>query len=127
MAYHVRGCMAFRSNELGLALIMSYFVRARQCRTRVWPFGWRGTPQRSIFISSHEKCIFHFQSAKFEFFCEATTLTTNQKLRITYHINIRTSEVRISALVLMRKPSKLFSGFCASSYRFCWNQCGFAL
>jgi hypothetical protein len=23
MAYHVRGCMAFRSNELGLALIMA--------------------------------------------------------------------------------------------------------
>jgi hypothetical protein len=35
MAYHVRGCMAFRSNELGLALIMTQFVETRPLDTRV--------------------------------------------------------------------------------------------
>jgi hypothetical protein len=30
--------------------------------------GWRGTPRRPISVLSHEKCFFHFQSAKIGFF-----------------------------------------------------------
>jgi hypothetical protein len=66
--YHIRGCMAFRSNEQGLTLIMAQFVETRPYRTRAWPLGWRGTPRRLIFVSSHEKCVFHFWSAEVGFF-----------------------------------------------------------
>jgi hypothetical protein len=39
MTYHVRGCMAFRLNELGLGLIMAEFVKTRPYRTHAWPLG----------------------------------------------------------------------------------------
>jgi hypothetical protein len=68
MTYHVRGCMAFRSNELGSSWIMAYFFRTRPYRTRVWPLGWWGMPRKTIFVSSHKNCFFHFQSGKMGFF-----------------------------------------------------------
>jgi hypothetical protein len=36
--------------------------------TRAWLLGWQGTPWRMFSLSSHEKCIFYFRSAKIEFF-----------------------------------------------------------
>jgi hypothetical protein len=35
-------------------------IRTRLYRIRAWPLGWRGTPQKPIFVLSHEKCFFHF-------------------------------------------------------------------
>jgi hypothetical protein len=64
--------------------------------------GWRGTPRRLIFVSSHKKCFFYFQSAKIGFFCEAATETRDRKLGRTPHINNRPSRIYISALVSLR-------------------------
>jgi hypothetical protein len=89
--------------------------------------GMGGTIRRPIFDSSHEKRVFHFQSAELDFSCEAATKTENGKLGTTPHINNRPSGIHISALVLSRKPSELFSRFYTSCHRFHWNQGGFAL
>jgi hypothetical protein len=70
-------------------------------RTRAWPLGWQGIPRRSIFVSSHEKCLFYFQSAKIGV-CEAAIETRNRKLGRTPHINNRPSRIHISALVSLR-------------------------
>jgi hypothetical protein len=83
---------------------------------------------RGRFLFRSTKSIFSiFWSAEIGFFYEAATETSNQKLHTTFHINIRPSEVRISALVLTRKPSGLFSEFCTSSCRFRCNGGGFTL
>jgi hypothetical protein len=46
-------------------------------------------PQRPIFISSHKKCFFHFQSVEIGFFCEAATETRYRKLAKIPDINSR--------------------------------------
>jgi hypothetical protein len=51
----------------------------------------------------------------------------NGKLGTIAHINNRPHGIDISAVVLSRKPLKLFSRFYASSRRFRWNRDGFAL
>jgi hypothetical protein len=127
ITYHVRGCMAFRLNELDLALMMAYFVETRPYPTRACPLGWRGIPQRMFFVSSHEKCVFHFWSVEIGFFYETATKTANRKLGTTPHINNIPHGVHISALVSSRKSSELFFGFYANSCRFRWNRGGFAL
>jgi hypothetical protein len=108
MTYQVRGCMVFRSNELGLVLIMAQLVETRPYQTCVWPLGWLRTPRRPIFVLSHEKCVFHFWSAEIGFFCEAATKTAYGKLGTTLHINNRPPGIHISALVSSLKLSELF-------------------
>jgi hypothetical protein len=127
MTYDVRGCMTFSSNELGSALIMEYFVGTRPYRLHAWPLGWRGTPWRPIFVLSHEKYFFHFQSTEIGFLCEAATKTRNRKLGTAPHTNIRPPEIHISALVSLRHHPEVYFGFCESSYRFYWNRGEFAL
>jgi hypothetical protein len=61
------------------------------------------------------------------FICEAAIKTANGKLGTIAHINNRPHGIDISAVVLSRKPLKLFSRFYASSRRFRWNRDGFAL
>jgi hypothetical protein len=73
MAYQVRGCMAFRSNKLGMALIIVYFVGTTPYRTRAWPSGRRGMTRSPFSILSHRKRVFHFQCANNRFFSEAAT------------------------------------------------------
>jgi hypothetical protein len=111
MTYRVRGCMTFTLNELDSAMSMAYFVRTRPYQTRAWLLGWRGTPWRLIFVSYHEKCLFHFRSTEIGFFCEAATETRNRKLGKTPHINSRPPGIRISTLVLLRQPSEVFLKF----------------
>jgi hypothetical protein len=80
----------------------------------------------SILVWSHEKCLFHFRSAK-KGFCEAATETRNRKVGTTPHINSRPSGICISALFLLWQPLEVYSEFCASSCRFRWKRGGFAL
>jgi hypothetical protein len=118
MTYHIRGWMNFRLNELDSAMSMAYFVRTRPYQTCAWPLGWRGTPWRPIFVSYHERCLFHFQSTKIGFFCEAATEMQNWKLGKIPHINSRPSGIRISALILLRQPSEVFLNFVQVSVNF---------
>jgi hypothetical protein len=127
MTYHVRGCVTSRWNELDLVVTITYFVETRPYRTRGWPLGWRGTPWRLIFVSSHEKCFFHFRSAEIGVFCEAAIETRNRKLGKTPHINSRPPRIRVSALISLPQPLEVYSKIFTSSRRFRWNRGGFAL
>jgi hypothetical protein len=62
------------SNRMASFYVTS-FVGTRPYRTRAWPSGWRGSPQRLIFVSTDEKCFFHFRSAEIGFFCDMATET----------------------------------------------------
>jgi hypothetical protein len=90
----------------------------RPYRTRAWPLGWQGIPWRPIFVSSHEKCLFYFQSAKIRFFCEAATETWNQKLGRTPHINNRPSRIHISALISLWHLRRYILNFVQASTNF---------
>jgi hypothetical protein len=51
----------------------------------------------------------------------------DQKQGSTPHINSRPYEMRISALVLTRKPFEVYSKFCVSSCGFRWKRGVFAI
>jgi hypothetical protein len=51
----------------------------------------------------------------------------DQKLGTTPHINSRPREMRIPALVSMRKPFEVYSKFFVRSCRFRWKRGVFAL
>jgi hypothetical protein len=72
MTYHVRGFMAFTTNELGFGpdrgiVCQNEAISDTRVSLGAFPLGWRGTPQRPIFVSSHEKCLFLFWNIEIGF------------------------------------------------------------
>jgi hypothetical protein len=86
----------------------------------------RNATKANFHFFSHEKCVFHFQSAEIGFFCETATKTAYEKLGTTPHINNRPPGIYILALVSSRKLSELFFEFYTNSCQFRWNRGGFA-
>jgi hypothetical protein len=74
-----------------------------------------------------KKSVLYISECRNLFFCEAATKTANRKLRTTNRINIRLSEIHMSALISMHKPSNVSFEFCASTCRFHWKQGRFTL
>jgi hypothetical protein len=77
MTYHVRGFMAFRSNELGFSADHGIFCRNVVLSYTRMSLGMERNTTESILSSSHEKCLLHFWNIEIGFFCEEATETRN--------------------------------------------------
>jgi hypothetical protein len=121
MSYHIWGCMAFRSNELGHDLDHGIVCQNNPISdTRVAIGTTRDTTELvSCFVPW--KVCFPFLECHNRVFCVAATELTFQKLDTTSHINNRPPMIRISALISTYESLEVSSKFWANSYRFRWK------
>jgi hypothetical protein len=111
----LQGYMVFTLNELGQGPDHGIVYRNEAILDTRVSIGTTRMLLRPFSVLSHGKRVFHFCSVKIGFLCEVATETANRKQGTTPHINSRHPKMRISALVSMREPFKVYSKFCASS------------
>jgi hypothetical protein len=119
--------MAFSSNELGFGSdhgIIFWNEAISDTHVSLW---MERNATEADFCFVPRKVPFPYSEYQNQVFCEAATEKRNRKLGTTPHINTRPPGIHISALVSSYKPSEVYFGFCASFYRFWWNQVRFAL
>jgi hypothetical protein len=107
MTYHVRGYMTFRLNELVSAMSMAYLSERGHIGHARGPWDGEECHEGRFSFRTTKSAFSIFRVPKWVFY-EAATETRNQKLGITPHINSRPPGIRISSLVLLRQPSKVF-------------------
>jgi hypothetical protein len=127
ITYKVRGCMAFRSNELGLVWSWHSLSKRGHIGHACGPWDGKELHEGRFLFLQWKVCFLFLECRNQGFFCEAATKTAYGKLGTTPHINNRPPGIHISALVSSRKLSELFFKFYTNSCLFRWNRGGFAL